>query len=366
MKKNQQKKYKVYRINKFNMNLCKGLENLKIKLPDLKNGMPLVKHIWLKVASGIVIVVCLGLLLGPGIENTDEDTISVVSVDTNKIISDWNDDLEEKGYVQGIDFAYDATNKNIDLEKVLKENPQIRYVIVRSNYFFNRTRKAGETDAQYKKRCLSYDNEIVEYAKIAKKHGVAFSIYYWPTFRGLEKTQQEIDIVMKKVKELEKNNCHLTLPIFMDIEAPQDGGGDLCRRISRNHKETIDCFKYTVDYFKNNGYKLMLYTGNNTKDYGVHDLAQKQGVDLWVSHYGNHNNMNINDSLDKVNYYKKSPHLIRQYSEGKVNGFNGSVDLNLAYKNIPEEIVENELNNTDEIEQETFGTKIKKFFKNIF
>ncbi len=91
--------------------------------------------------------------------------------------------------------------------------------------------------------------------------------------------------------------------------------------------------------------KVVNKIGAILQEYGI-------DVDFWISKYYYANtavNFNSDDNIIQEHSYN-GVSSIRQYAQtGKVNGYDGYVDLDACYKNIPAIIIENELNHTADI-----------------
>lgn len=270
----------------------------------------------------------------------------------------WDSKLEKDGYVKGIDLSF--YQDDIDLENVIRNN-DINAVISRAAYFW------GQNDLDN----FECDDCLDKFGAACRDNNVAFGIYYFPTLANIERTEKEANIIIEKLKDLESKNIYCTLPIFLDIEAQIDGGGDLVERLGNRDPEAIKCFNYAINLFRENGYEVMLYTnGNCCSNYGFEQLAEENNVKLWLAQYPTNYTVGIeqNPIEDYGEYFDSSySHIIRQYADtGNVIGYESSVDLDLFYENIPKYIIENGLNHTNEMNnQENSKTKQLRIVKII-
>lgn len=251
------------------------------------------------------------------------------SLDYKTELADWEEKIEKNGYVKGIDISQ-AGQKGIDLDTVLKKN-DIDFVMIRMSYFISHSKCDGNKDY--------IDDDFEKYAKACAENNVPFGIYYWPTFTNVENTKKELDIILGKIKELEAKNIHMQLPICFDIELKKDGGSDLIDRIAANDENTLNSIAFAINYLQERGYYPCVYTGNNALQNvpGFAEFIQSLNIEAWLARYATSKEMKITDepNLDiKPNY--DGDYAIRQYSEsGKVEGYNGYVDLNVCYVNLP-------------------------------
>ena len=285
--------------------------------------------------------------------------IPIIENKTTKVdLESWDSKLAEDGFVKGIDIS--LYQNEMDLESVLKNN-DINAVIARAAYFW------GIDDLEN----YECDDCLDKFATVSRDCYVAFGIYYFPTLANIERTEKEVNIILEKLKDLESKNIYCTLPIFFDIEASVDGGGDLVERLGNREPEAVKCFNHAINLFRENGYEVMMYTNSNCcSNYGFEELAQESNIKLWLAQYPTTDSVNIetNPRKEYEGYFESSrPHSIRQYSDnGRVNGYDQQLDLDLFYENIPQYIIENELNHTYKMEQpKKAKSKIFKIFDNL-
>lgn len=264
-------------------------------------------------------------------ENSQE-TLSIekdqseTDIENNPV--DWAKELDEKGYVKGIDISYHQ--EAMDLDKVLKEN-DINFVMLRMAYFWN------------------YDNVdevFYEQAQICKQNNVPLGIYYWPTFKNVETSEKELNTILSALDEIrEKEGIYLDMPICLDIELQKDGGGDLVNRIMNNDTETLEAIQYTISRLEEEGYYTMIYCSDNVSQL-LGQKLQNFGLDVWVSKYYTNQSIDFSDDNAVVQARKyKGVSTMRQYTQkGRVVGYNGDIDIDLCYYNLPQIIEDNNLN----------------------
>lgn len=249
----------------------------------------------------------------------------------------WNDlNGQSDKYVKGIDISF--AQDNMDLNNVLKLN-NIDFVIARSAYFW----KYNDTDAErFKNTAITCMN-----------NNVHLGTYFWPTCRSIEETEEQLGVICNMLDELRTNDgVYLTMPVCLDIELKRDGGGDLVDRILKKDEETLKCLKYMIDMLEKEYYTSIYCSEKVANKIGA--ILQEYGIDVdfWISKYYYANtavNFNSDDNIIQEHSYN-GVSSIRQYAQtGKVNGYDGYVDLDACYKNIPAIIIENELNHTADI-----------------
>ena len=266
-----------------------------------------------------------------------DQKLKVPYIESKKFdLNEWDNKLKEKGYVQGIDLSQ-VGQEGMNLQAVLNQNKMIDFVIVRSNYFWARKTK---------------DTTFDSFSKIAYDNGCAVGVYFWPTLKDKVSTKDEIDIVLKNIKDNESKGIYYTMPIFMDIELQKDGGGDLTDRIMSKDKATLDNFKFAVEYIRKQGYEVMLYASSNcAKNCDLKYLADLHNVKMWLAG-GKYYKSSVGIDKNPLEYATDlgiTGNVGRQYCEGNLKGYSGNVDLNIWYENTPRKIIESGLNNTDEM-----------------
>lgn len=280
-----------------------------------------------------------------GIENPNFITpdMNIIVLVKHKRTSYNSDDFTEKiknqGYTKGIDISA-VGQENIDLKKVL-ENNDIDFVIARMSYFIKQSKHDSDRDG--------IDDVFDKYAKACAEANVPMGVYFWPSIVDVPSAKREVDIITSKLDEIkEKYGLYLELPVCIDIETYEDGGGFVIDRLCNGDKDSLDALQYVINTLEERGYFVMVYTGNNClKDNPKYRaIIESLDVDTWIPRYSSSNAVSFSN---KPNVYGELDYSgstsIRQYTQsGKVNGFNGNVDLNVCYTDFPKIIKNNGLN----------------------
>lgn len=252
---------------------------------------------------------------------------------------DFTEKIKNQGYTKGIDISA-VGQENIDLKKVL-ENNDIDFVIARMSYFIKQSKHDSDRDG--------IDDVFDKYAKACAEANVPMGVYFWPSIVDVKSAKREVDIITAKLDEIkEKYGLYLELPVCIDIETYEDGGGYVIDRLCNGDKDSLDALQYVINTLEERGYFVMVYTGNNClKDNPKYRaIIESLDVDTWIPRYSNSNTVSFSN---KPNVYGELDYSgstsIRQYTQcGKVNGFNGNVDLNVCYTDFPKIIKNNGLN----------------------
>lgn len=253
--------------------------------------------------------------------------------------ANFTDKIENQGYTKGIDIS-SVGQKNIDLEKVLYEN-NIDFVIARMAYFISQSTQDANRDG--------IDDAFDSYAEACAKTNTPMGVYFWPSVVDVESAKKEVDIITNKLEEIkEKYGLCLELPLCLDIELATDGGGKVVERLASGDQDSIDALEYMVNTLEEKGYFVMIYTGNNClrSNANYRKVIEALDVDTWIPRYSDNSSVHFSNEpevLEELSYDGKTS--IRQYSKnGRVNGYNGEVDLNVCYTDFPKIIKENGLN----------------------
>lgn len=280
-----------------------------------------------------------------GIENPNFITpdMNIIVLVKHKRTSYNSDDFTEKiknqGYTKGIDISA-VGQENIDLKKVL-ENNDIDFVIARMSYFIKQSKHDSDRDG--------IDDVFDKYAKACAEANVPMGVYFWPSIVDVPSAKREVDIITSKLDEIkEKYGLYLELPVCIDIETYEDGGGYVIDRLCNGDEDSLEALQYVINTLEERGYFVMVYTGNNClKDNPKYRaIIESLDVDTWIPRYSSGNVVDFSSTPDiygELSYSGSTS--IRQYTQsGKVNGFNGNVDLNVCYTDFPKIIKNNGLN----------------------
>lgn len=245
--------------------------------------------------------------------------------------------LSMNGYVKGINLTVEQSG--IDLKKVLRNN-DIGFVMIESNDFWNRT-KENELEYNYGN---TYNDEFYNYANTLSENSVPFGVYFSPTLTDITTTKQEINIVCNLLEGLSSQGIKCDMPICIKIT--DEIIYDLASRIKSGHKTTMSLFRYMVQAFQARGYCIML--NSNTDILKKDELAVIAGhnnIDLWLID-DNEKSQNISDDPTE-SFANNSLFTIKQYTKGKVEGYDGLIDISITTKNYPKIIRMSELNEAE-------------------
>ena len=193
---------------------------------------------------------------------------------------------------KGIDIS--QHNGNIDFSKVAKE---VDFVIIRSSWGF-----------------YQEDSKFREYANNCEKYKIPYGFYHYSYARNLDEAKKEANGMVSSIQ-----GYHPTFPIIIDME-DADGWK------AKNGNPTNDMYIKICDLFcktlEENGYYAMIYAN---KDWFVNRINSNSldRYDKWLAQW------------TKSPSYNKSFGIWQYTDKGNVNGINGNVDMNIAYKDYP-------------------------------
>ena len=245
-------------------------------------------------------------------ENKIIEPFSLYIIDPNDKDDDYSDDNwyeEEYEEYDGIQFSdivnLHKTNNtmigidisrwqgDVDFKKI--KDAGCEFVIMRIAVSNGPDDKIG-LDSYYKKNI-----------KNAKKAGLKVGVYVYTSASSVEEIESQAKFVQKEL-----NKIKLDFPIAYDFESWSD-----IRELKVN---TFDLINF-VDKFYNivhkDGYDVMLYS---SKKY-LEKVWLNEKYPVWLAHY-----------TDQTDYQGKYM-LWQMCSDGRIDGINGDVDIDIYYKN---------------------------------
>ena len=156
-----------------------------------------------------------------------------------------------------------------------------------------------------------------------QQNSVPYGFYHYTYAKSTAEAKAEAEFFLQTIQGYSPS-----YPVVLDIE------DKLYKGMSKKQITDIICTFTSI--LEDKGYYVMVYSYANFLTDKV-DLNRIKGTDIWVASWGND---------DKLREYYKGTFGMWQYSStGRVNGINGDVDLNYAFKDYAHVIRKNGLNN---------------------
>lgn len=215
---------------------------------------------------------------------------------------------------KGIDVA--VYQGNIDWKKVKKDG--IEFAMIRCGY----GREEGQKD-----RCFEQNY------KNAKAAGMPIGVYHYSYAKTVEHAKAEAKHCLSLIK-----GKQFEYPIAFDIEdaSQKNLGKKLISDIIRAFCETLE----------NAGYYVVVYANLDWLKNRIDEDCKKR-YDIWLAQWA-----------DKPTYTGQFG-LWQYSSNGKVDGIDARVDMDIAYKDYVSIIKNNGFNGFDKNETETVKTEVK-------
>lgn len=213
----------------------------------------------------------------------------------------------------GIDVS--KWNQEIDWDKV--KNAGVEFAIVRAGY------RGATTGA------LVIDPYFEQNMKGAARAGIPVGVYFFTQALNEVEAVEEASMVVNLIKEYD-----ITYPVFIDTEGA--GGNGRADQLDVETRTAV-C-KAFCDTIQNEGYQAGVYGGRNWLNEKV-QMSRLDSFITWLAEYR------------EAPIYQGYYHMWQYTSKGKVDGIEGSVDLNLSYLKIGEEN-EDELPVVEDSEQD--------------
>ena len=182
---------------------------------------------------------------------------------------------------------------DIDFNKVKASGAE--FVIIRIGVESKQGEEIG-MDSKYKQNMLR-----------AKENNLKIGIYFYSYSNSIEESEKQAEWVIKNLK-----NYEIDLPVVYDWEVWSS---------FNSINASLHKFNLMAETFlkkiEDAGYSTMLYSSKNY----LENIWELQNYKTWLAHYTN-----------KTNYNGKY-YMWQMCSDGKIDGINGYVDIDVLYKN---------------------------------
>lgn len=167
------------------------------------------------------------------------------------------------------------------------------------------------------------DEKLAENVAGCEKYGIPYGFYHYSYADSVKEARKEARYFLSVIKKYSPE-----YPLVLDIE------NEHFKKMSR--KQVTNIIVAFVKELENAGYYASVYSfANFFNDYV--DMSKIQNYDIWIACWGDE---------ERLNSFYDGPYGMWQYSAtGSVNGIDGEVDLDYAYKDYAERIRKQGLNN---------------------
>ena len=167
------------------------------------------------------------------------------------------------------------------------------------------------------------DEKLAENVAGCEKYGIPYGFYHYSYADSTAEAKKEARYFLSVIKKYSPE-----YPIVLDIE------NDHFKSMSR--KQVTNIILAFVKEVENAGYYVSIYSfAKFFNDYV--DMSKIENYDIWIACWGDE---------ERLNSFYDGPYGMWQYSAtGSVNGIDGEVDLDYAYKDYADRIRKAGLNN---------------------
>lgn len=227
---------------------------------------------------------------------TDLSVHTDLSIFTTEILQS-----EDEVLLRGIDVSW--VQGNIDWAAVAESG--IDFVMIRAG--------RGDIDDT---GCKA-DTHFIQNIQEASKYDIDIGVYFYSYAETISQAEEEAYFLLDLIKGYD-----LTFPVVVDME-------EETRRI-----DLTDVAEAFIEVVSGGGYYPMLYSYQSRLESHFSD-SLKSTYALWVAR------IDSPDSRPETDF----DYYIWQYShEGKINGIEGNVDFNIAFRDFPDILKDYELN----------------------
>lgn len=166
------------------------------------------------------------------------------------------------------------------------------------------------------------DEKLAANVAGCEKYGIPYGFYHYSYADSVKEARKEARFFLSVIKDYDPE-----YPLVLDIE------NDHFKKMSR--KQVTNIIIAFVKELENAGYYASVYSfANFFNDYV--DMTKIVNYDIWIACWGDE---------ERLNSFYDGPYGMWQYSAtGSVNGIDGEVDLDYAYKDYPDRIRRSGLN----------------------
>ena len=184
-------------------------------------------------------------------------------------------------------------------------------------------------------RALTWSNSVNDYVidpyfeanvRNAKANGIKVGAYLFSYAFNLDEMRKEVDFFHNsaQMQALRRDNIKFDYPVYIDFEWNR-----ILEHTDYNTRTEI--VRFGMILLEKYGYPMGFYSSQNWAQH-YYDAAAlvRMGYDFWVARYPKDPPDLAAGTLPFLGYQAQ---MWQYASDGKVNGINGNVDMNICYKN---------------------------------
>lgn len=214
--------------------------------------------------------------------------------------------------LKGIDISAHQLPKDIDYDQIAQ---QIDFAILRVGY-------TGSGDNPPYTNNFNKDKHFETHYGELQKRGVNIGVYYYGGAVTEQEVTQELEIVKNALKDKE-----ITYPVYYDVEETRNHGTLFKQKLS----QLVTSWCEQIE-------KLGYYTGIYASMYWfTSKLGELDRFDKWLTYWS-----------ERTEAIEKFKHGLWQYTgTEQLKGYRGHLNLNISFKDYPQIIKTNKLDNLD-------------------
>lgn len=169
----------------------------------------------------------------------------------------------------------------------------------------------------------SKDSKVDRNVKLALESGKPYGLYIYSYALNVAQAKEEAERVVKLA------NTYSTKPNFLVIDM-EDADGYKSRHGMPSNSTLVSICERECEVFENAGYQSMVYASSS---WFKGKLSGLSGYEKWEAHWPTYSNGQQKGNATSPSGESADNCAIWQFtSAGRLNGYNGNLDMNYAYK----------------------------------
>lgn len=169
----------------------------------------------------------------------------------------------------------------------------------------------------------SKDSKVDRNVKLAIQNNKPYGLYIYSYALNVAQAKEEAERVVKLA------NTYSVKPNFLVIDM-EDADGYKSRHGMPSNSTLVDICEKECEVFENAGYQSMVYASSS---WFKGKLSGLKGFEKWEAHWPTYSNGQQKGNATSPSGESADNCAIWQFtSQGRLNGYNGNLDMNYAYK----------------------------------